>query len=100
MESIGAIVQDAIARGYLDLATENSLRRLLQTTKYELAEIHAFAELQQAVCEGRVRQQSREQLVAAAWQRHRPRSREATPGLAMPFLPNSVRTSPMAAGAS
>ncbi len=97
MDSISAIVRDTLKRGYLDLATENTLRHLLQTTKYELSEIHAFAELQQAVCEGRVRQQAREQWGAVTWQRHRPRQRvDAGSGLGMSFLPSPLRPATIA----
>ncbi len=92
MNSISAIVRQVLTQGYLDLTTENNLRRLLQTTKYELVEIHAFAELQAAVFDGRVRQQSREQLAALAWQRHRPRCADTNPSRPSQLFGNARRS--------
>ncbi|NEQ25133.1 MAG: hypothetical protein F6K28_39845 [Microcoleus sp. SIO2G3] len=53
------VVQQALSDGYLTVEAEEKLRRLLQT-KYGIKDLNAFFSLQQAVIEGRVKQQSRE----------------------------------------
>lgn len=60
MVLIREVVQKALATGYLTLASEAELRRLLQTTKYGWEDLNAFMSLQQATMAGRVRQESRE----------------------------------------
>ncbi len=55
---IRELVQQALATNYLTVEAEEQLRRLLKT-KYELEDLKAFVKLQQAVMEGRVRQESR-----------------------------------------
>lgn len=59
MTLIREIVQQALITGYLTVDAENQLRRLLKT-KYDLEDFRAFMQLQVAVGEGVVRQQSRE----------------------------------------
>lgn len=58
---IREIVQQAIANQYLTVIAEEQLRQLL-TTKNEREDLAAFLQLQQAVMNGRVQQQSRETL--------------------------------------
>ncbi|WP_199311185.1 hypothetical protein [Trichocoleus sp. FACHB-69] len=57
--NIREVVQQAMTTGYLTIAAEEQLRRLL-TTKYGLEDFKAFMKLQQAAMEGQVRQESRE----------------------------------------
>lgn len=59
MALIREVVQQAITTGYLTVAAENQLRQLL-TTKYDREDLKAFMTLQQAVIDGRVKQESRE----------------------------------------
>lgn len=59
MERISDLVQQALQTGYLTLAAEEQLRRLLQM-KNAPEELLAFMQLQQAAMEGIVRQESRE----------------------------------------
>ncbi|HEY9631775.1 MAG TPA: hypothetical protein V6D14_00110 [Coleofasciculaceae cyanobacterium] len=58
MSQIRDLVQQAIAKNYLTVESEEQLRRLLQT-KYEKEDLKAFMKLQQAMMEGFVRQESR-----------------------------------------
>lgn len=64
MELIREIAEQAINTGYLTLEAEDKLRKMLQD-KYELADLEAFIDLQQAAMIGHVRQESRELLNAA-----------------------------------
>ncbi|MFB2920997.1 MULTISPECIES: hypothetical protein [Aerosakkonema] len=59
MVKIREIVQKALIWNYLTIEAENKLRQLLQS-KYEEEDLDAFIELQLAVMNGRVRQESRE----------------------------------------
>jgi hypothetical protein len=56
---ISEVVQQILSQGYLTVEAEEQLRQLLKT-KYKFEELKAFFVLQQAVIEGRVKQQSRE----------------------------------------
>lgn len=58
---IREIVQQAIAKKYLTVVAEEQLRQLL-TTKNDQEDLAAFLQLQQAVMDGCVQQQSRESL--------------------------------------
>ncbi|MBP0017769.1 MAG: hypothetical protein J7647_09445 [Cyanobacteria bacterium SBLK] len=62
MSSIAQIVREAIARGYLTREAEGQLRNLLHGSSCDRTELRAFFQLQQGVMEGRVKQQSREEL--------------------------------------
>ncbi len=53
------IVQKALAIGYLSVEAEDQLRQLLRT-KYDSEDLNAFMTLQQALCAGQLRQESRE----------------------------------------
>lgn len=53
------VVQQALSAGYLTVEAEDQLRRLLKA-KNNFEDLKAFFVLQQAVMEGRVKQQSRE----------------------------------------
>jgi len=53
------IVQQSLATGYLTLKAEERLRQLLKA-KYDLEDLKAFMELQQAAMSGLVKQESRE----------------------------------------
>ncbi len=64
MGLIRDVVYQAINTGYLTLEAENKLRLMLKN-KYELEDLEAFIELQQAAMIGRVKQESREILAAA-----------------------------------
>ena len=70
MGLIQYLVHDAIATGHLSYEAENRLRCLLQTTKYGRDDIQAFVQLQNAIMNNHVRQQSRtgmtEQVLAQA----------------------------------
>ncbi|MBD1804988.1 hypothetical protein H6F98_05920 [Microcoleus sp. FACHB-SPT15] len=57
------VVQKALSNGYLTVEEEEKLRQLLQA-KYGIDDLNAFFNLQQAVIEGRVKQQSRELRMA------------------------------------
>ena len=63
MELIREIVKQAINTGYLTLEAEEKLRRKLKN-KYDLEDLEAFMNLQQAAMIGMVRQESRELLGA------------------------------------
>ena len=58
------IVQQTLATGYLTIATQEQLRQLLQTTKYEKEDINAFIALQKAAMDGYVKQEIRELIRA------------------------------------
>lgn len=58
MMLIRDIVQKALATNYLTVEAEEQLRLLLRT-KYEIEDLKAFMQLQQAAMEGHVRQESR-----------------------------------------
>jgi phage I-like protein len=60
---INEVVQQALSNGYLTVEAEEKLRQLLQA-KYGIDDLKAFFNLQQAVIEGRVKQQSRELRMA------------------------------------
>lgn len=53
------VVQQALSAGYLTVEAEDQLRRLLKA-KNNFEDLKAFFVLQQAVMDGRVKQQSRE----------------------------------------
>lgn len=59
MVKIRDLVQQALRISYLTVEAENQLRLLLKS-KYELEDLNAFMELQSAVMNDRVRQESRE----------------------------------------
>ncbi|MFP4122779.1 hypothetical protein [Coleofasciculus sp.] len=61
MRLIREIVQEAERTGYLSLQAEDQLRQLL-ANKYDWEDFTAFIQLQQAVMEERVKQESRELL--------------------------------------
>ncbi len=56
---IRELVQEALATGFLTMEAEEQLRRLLKT-QYDLQDLKAFVNLQQAVMEGKVKQESRQ----------------------------------------
>jgi hypothetical protein len=56
---IREVVEQAIATGYLSVAAEEHLRKLLKT-KYDIEDFEAFMNLQEAASLGRIRQESRE----------------------------------------
>lgn len=62
MGVINELVEQAMQTGYLTLEAEEKLRKLVQTTKYDSQDFHAFVNLQLAAQEGRVRQESRDKL--------------------------------------
>jgi hypothetical protein len=66
MISIDNIVQQALATGCLTLEAEAQLRELLQRTEYGSEELRAFMNLQRAVMDGQVRQESRELIGIAS----------------------------------
>lgn len=59
MDKISKIVQNTLKAGYLPLETEYQLQRLLDC-KYGLEDFQAFMELQWAVMDGKVKQESLE----------------------------------------
>ncbi|BAZ45382.1 hypothetical protein NIES4102_24040 [Chondrocystis sp. NIES-4102] len=61
MQLIREIVKQALNTGYLTLEAEEKLRLMLRN-KYELEDLEAFIDLQQAAMIGIVRQESRELL--------------------------------------
>ena len=63
MELIREIVDRAINTGYLTLEAEEKLRIMLKD-KYDLEDLEAFIDLQQAAMVGMVRQESRELFAA------------------------------------
>ncbi|GAB4524062.1 MAG: hypothetical protein Tsb0014_02150 [Pleurocapsa sp.] len=62
MEMIREVVKQALKTGYLTLEAEDKLREMLKS-KYELEDLEAFINLQQAAMIGRVKQESRELLI-------------------------------------
>ncbi|MGQ4647626.1 hypothetical protein [Lyngbya aestuarii] len=60
MIRISEIVQHTLATGYLTVESENQLRVLLQTTKYQLEDLKAFMKLQESAMDGLIKQESRE----------------------------------------
>jgi hypothetical protein len=64
MELIREIVEQALNTGYLTLEAEEKLRKMLKD-KYDLEDLEAFIDLQQAAMIGMVRQESRELLAAS-----------------------------------
>jgi hypothetical protein len=63
MEMIREIVGQALNTGYLTVEAEEKLRMMLRN-KYELEDLEAFIDLQQAAMLGIVKQESRELFVA------------------------------------
>ena len=63
MKLIREIVRQALNTGYLTLEAEEKLRAMLKN-KYDLEDLEAFIDLQQAAMLGMVRQESRELLAA------------------------------------
>lgn len=59
---IREVVKQALNTGYLTLEAEEKLRKMLQK-KYELEDLEAFINLQQAAMLGKVKQESREILL-------------------------------------
>ncbi len=64
MKMIRDVVEEALTKGYLTIEAEDSLRVMLQS-KYELEDLEAFIDLQQAAMLGIVKQESRELFVAS-----------------------------------
>ena len=64
MEMIREIAEQALNSGFLSVESENKLRMMLRS-KYELEDLEAFINLQQAAMIGIVKQESRELFVAA-----------------------------------
>lgn len=63
MQLIREVVQQALVTGYLTVEAEDNLRKMLRN-KYDLEDLEAFIDLQQATMIGMVRQESREIFVA------------------------------------
>ncbi|MGF1588918.1 MAG: hypothetical protein ACFCU7_06705 [Pleurocapsa sp.] len=63
MKLIREIVEQALITGYLTLEAEEKLRTMLRN-KYELEDLEAFIDLQQATMLGMVKQESREIFAA------------------------------------
>ena len=63
MGLIREVVYQALNSGYLTIEAEDELRSMLRN-KYELEDLEAFIQLQQAAMIGQVRQESREMLTA------------------------------------
>ncbi len=64
MKLIREIVKQALSTGYLTLEAEDKLRTMLKN-KYEIEDLEAFIDLQQAAMIGLVKQESRELMSAA-----------------------------------
>ena len=64
MKLIREIVKQALNTGYLTLEAEDKLRGMLRH-KYELEDLEAFINLQQAAMVGVVRQESKEIFAAS-----------------------------------
>ncbi|MEL6581901.1 MAG: hypothetical protein AAFQ14_19310 [Cyanobacteria bacterium J06621_12] len=64
MKLIREIVKQALNTGYLTLEAEERLRGMLKN-KYELEDLEAFIDLQQATMIGIVRQESKELFAAS-----------------------------------
>ncbi|MDJ0576796.1 MAG: hypothetical protein QNJ65_16710 [Xenococcaceae cyanobacterium MO_234.B1] len=63
MGLIREVVYQALNTGYLTVEAEEQLRLMLKN-KYELEDLEAFIELQQAAMIGQVKQESRELFAA------------------------------------
>lgn len=63
MKLIREIVKQALNTGYLTLEAEEKLRAMLRS-KYELEDLEAFIDLQQATMIGIVKQESKEIFAA------------------------------------
>jgi len=64
MKLIREVVEQALTTGYLTLEAEEKLRLMLRN-KYDLEDLEAFIDLQQATMVGMVRQESREIFAAS-----------------------------------
>ena len=64
MEMIREVVKQALKTGYLTVEAEEKLRVMLKS-KYELEDLEAFINLQQAAMLGRVKQESRELFISS-----------------------------------
>ncbi|MGB7443756.1 MAG: hypothetical protein WA919_22050 [Coleofasciculaceae cyanobacterium] len=64
MTLIRQVVKQVLETGYLNLETEQLLKQLLHT-KYEVEDFNAFMNLQWAVMDGNVKQESLELLRSA-----------------------------------
>ena len=60
---IREVVKQALKTGYLTIEAEEKLRKMLRN-KYDLEDLEAFINLQQATMLGMVKQESRELLAA------------------------------------
>ena len=67
MGAIHELVHQVLNKGYLNLESEEKLRKLLQTTKYSLEDFEAFMTLQNAAIDGRIKQESREIVQTATF---------------------------------
>ncbi len=65
MGMISKIAEQALNTGYLTLEAEEKLKLMLRN-KYELEDLEAFIDLQQATMLGIVKQESRERFAALA----------------------------------
>lgn len=63
MKLIREVVKQALSTGYLTVEAEEKLKIMLRN-KYELEDLEAFIDLQQAAMLGMVRQESREIFAA------------------------------------
>lgn len=64
MKMIRDVVEEALTKGYLTIEAEDNLRIMLKN-KYELEDLEAFIDLQQAAMLGIVKQESRELFVSS-----------------------------------
>ena len=62
MTQISDIAQQVISKGYLSLEDERKMRSLISQKKYDLEDFKAFMNLQWAVMDRRVKQESLEHL--------------------------------------
>lgn len=67
MVLIRDIVKKVLTTGYLTLADENQLRKLLMT-KYDIEDLNAFMSLQEAAMNGLVKQEARLRLDSQLFQ--------------------------------
>ncbi|MGB5635966.1 MAG: hypothetical protein WBM44_03045 [Waterburya sp.] len=63
MKLIREVVEHALTTGYLTVEAEEKLRTMLRN-KYDLEDLEAFIDLQQATMVGMVKQESREIFAA------------------------------------
>ncbi len=63
MKLIREVVKQALTTGYLTLEAEEKLKAMLKN-KYDLEDLEAFIDLQQATMVGMVKQESREIFAA------------------------------------